>query len=588
MLKKIYYSFLIFFCFLLPGFAQEQGVPVIIDGTTVMRLYDTADTPAEPLAKKVTSIIEAKINAGAPGKELVVKDSDKGKAIYWGDTLVLIITKEQAKKQNSDLVALANLWNKNIISVVGEERLWVSERSLNIAVSESGSISVGDSGEISIKYDEKVLEVSSSPSTNTISFTPLTTGDFSVNIKRGKGRSIVKIFARERAGEIRSSIEQTVTGSPADADIIRMAAIMRVWDAVTIKSGASLYFKSLPEISSNLASGDKMTVPVSIIIDGPQYYRTEGTVNVVVKNQPIKWNETSFLWVSNRPETVKEDGILFKRNLTKEISARLLYSHKNGVDAKRKLIISIKNPNKKKTSLLIRKSSAGPDKYELYAGHKAAMRYMASYLSGSGMVLELAPGASAEIEDSDIQSQFLLSGFCDFQILEGESAEIKVLSYTSNSMPDYLPEIEEPFDPFKIHPHGVFPNPDTTISRSYKLSSPEPVYVEVGKWPWLIDSETAEPNTGNYGAIHRLKITFLNDTKQRGDVRLTFIPLNGLAQGSIILDGKLMETTMVKKHEPNEIKVFSLAAGEEREIELITMPEASSSYPVKFLFDRGI
>ena len=588
MLKKLYYSFFIFLFLLLPVLAQEQGVPVIIDGTTVMRLYDTSNAPAEPLAKKVTSIIENKINAGAPGKELKVKDSDKGKAIYWGDTLVVLVTKEQAQKQNSDLAPLATMWLKNIISVVGEERLWVSERSLNIAIAESGSISVGNSGDISFKYDEKVLNISSSPESNTISFTPLAVGDFSVNIKRGNGRAIIKIFSRERAGELRNSIEQIVTGSPAGADIVRMAAIMRVWDAATIKKGAYLYFKELPEVKHELLSGNKITIPVSVIIEGPQYYRTEGIVNVIVINKEIKWNAPQFLWVSNRPETVKENGILFKRTITKDMSTRLLYSHKNGTEAKRKLIISLKNPTRKKTSLLLRKVSAGPDKFELYAGHKAAMRYMAMYASGSGMVLELPPGGTAEIEDSDIQSQFLLSGFCDFQILEGDSAEIKVLNYTESSNPDSLQEIEEPFDPFKIHPHGVFPNPEITINKTYNLSSLDSEFIDVGRWPWLIDSETAEPNTGNYGAIYKLKVTLVNDTKHRGDVRLTFIPLNGVSQGSILLDGKLIETSVVRKDESYNVKVFSLSAGEKREIELITMPEASSSYPVKFLFDRGI
>ncbi len=587
MLKKFFLFFWVLI-FSSVGIHAQEPASVLIDGNVVMRIYDTDDESGDLTAKAASDKINAKIDGGASGKDLTLKDVPEGTAIYWKDTLIIVVTKKQALKQNSESKALATLWLKNILAVVGEDTLKVSKRLLNIAVGEEETISVGSSGALKLKYDSSRLRVSVSEEDNSISFSPLSTGDFSVIIQRGTARCIVKVFAKERAGVISPSIEQTVTGNPAAQELIQSAVMMRVWDAVTINKGAELYIKEPPVIPKDLRPGEKMTVSVPVVIDGENYYRAEGTVRVTIVNSNVPWIPAKELWVSNRPETVKDDGVLFKDVIAKDESARMLYSHKNGSPDRRKLMITVKNKGRQNMRLLFRKASAGPDKFEMYAGHKAAVRYISLYSSKSGFILDLAPGALAEVENTDIPKNFLLSGFCDFQVLEGTEAEVRVQNHTLPRRVEILPDINEPFDPFKIHPHGVFPQAEIVFDRSYKLSSGVVEEIEVGKWPWVIDSETGEPNTGNYGVIYKLNVKLKNDTNSRDSVKISFVPLNGTSQGTIFMNGELCETPVVRKEEFFELKRISLEPGETKELQMITIPEASSCYPVKFVFDRGL
>ncbi len=145
--------------------------------------------------------------------------------------------------------------------------------------------------------------------------------------------------------------------------------------------------------------------------------------------------------------------------------------------------------------------------------------------------------------------------------------------------------IEEPFDPFKIHPHGVFPSPVVEIEKSFSLSEKD-LSVEVGKWPWLIDGSTGEPNTGNYVVLYRIRVRLLNDMKERNHIQIVFAPQNGISMGSVLVDGALMETGIVRQDERARLTTMELAPGESRQVEIITFPEAGSCYPVNIQFSR--
>ena len=149
-----------------------------------------------------------------------------------------------------------------------------------------------------------------------------------------------------------------------------------------------------------------------------------------------------------------------------------------------------------------------------------------------------------------------------------------------------LKEIDEPFDPFKIHPHGVFPVPEILNENTYKVSSGD-LEVTVGKWPWVIDAQTGEPNTGNFGVVYTLKTNLVNDTSYPVTVDVIFTPLNGTSQGTFIIDGDLIESKILKKDTPQTIRQIKLRPNETLDCEIITIPEASSCYPVQFLFTNN-
>ena len=105
-----------------------------------------------------------------------------------------------------------------------------------------------------------------------------------------------------------------------------------------------------------------------------------------------------------------------------------------------------------------------------------------------------------------------------------------------------------------------------------------------GKWPWLIDGTTGEPNTGNYGVLYTLKVRVSNRTADQMKLSVMFTPMNGASLGSFLIDGKLYETGVVKPPESRKVTEILIAPREERIIEVVTLPEAGSCYPVSIKF----
>lgn len=567
----------------------EESTPLTIEESVVLRLFDTADGTSASQVEKASKLIEERLNKAYPGKELEVKKFKNGYAIFWRDTLIINVSKEQAQKHNSEPEDLANLWLNNLLTVIGRENLSVSQKSIKIPVNELSYIITSGTGEYKLTCNKlELLAVTIDNPNSKIMFTPKRTGDYSLLIKRGIERVIVTIAVRERAGKISQEIDQEVTGTPTSPDCISSAIAMRIWDGVELKPGANMTILELPTIKKSLKLGEHMKAPVKILLDGADYCKTEGTLTINIINKPIAWEKPEWLWISNRPERVAEDGILFNETLKLDQSIRLLYSHKNVSTQRRKLQLLIKNNSIKPAKLLLRKAVAGPDKYELYAGHIAAMRYMDLYRTESGYILEIAPKSDAAVEDTFIPQDALLSGFCDLQLVEGDPLQISVKSWSTKQEPTQLPTINEPFDPFKIHPHGVFQSPTLTIKENMKLdnSSNSVKEIDIGRWPWMIDPITAQPNTGNYGVIYNIVMELKNNSNKVKNINVSFMPLNGVAQSSLILNSELLEVKPTAKDSTTKIKTFSLEPGQTQKVEISTIPEASSSYPVKFIFQE--
>ena len=585
-----YSSFLFLFIFLFSlslVYAQEsQSIPVKVNETVVFRLFDTEEESASSIAERASKILNEKFEAGASGDSLkTTSEEGGGYSIYWGTSFIVTVTKEQALKHNSDPEALAKLWLKNINSFVAAKPLDMSASKIIVALGDSTSVTIGGEGKVKFKFPANTLQVSFDEDEDEVSIRPLKTGEFNLLIIRKNQRGTVKLIVKERAGKIAKDVELEVTGVPASVEVIKSGILWRIPDGVILKPGASVYLKDDISIYQSITEGDTSILSVPVILEGPNYISVEGVIKVHIKNNGLKWKNPSELFISNRPEIIKEDGILFNKQISELNHIRMMYSHKNGSDFNRKLTVSLKNKNPKPAKLLFRNAFAGPDKFEMYAGHKAAYRYMGLYESKSGFVLEVPAFGNIVVVEKTITPNFLFSGICDIEVLEGNGIDVKVETFKSKNNGN-LKEIDEPFDPFKIHPHGVFPVPEILNENTYKVSSGD-LEITVGKWPWVIDAQTGEPNTGNFGVVYTLKTKLVNDTSYPVTIDIIFTPLNGTSQGTFVIDGDLIESKILKKDSSETIKQIKLRPNETLDCKIVTIPEASSCYPVQFLFTNN-
>ncbi len=581
MKNALFSTIFLLLCFFTVAFAQENG-EVLVHGTVVIRFAPEKGVDLRQKAEAVTARLDEKIQGGARAREITVKPYQAVYAIYWGTTLLVVVDEVQARANKTTVPLLARRWAANIAAAVGDRPFRLSKDNLSMPVGteQRVQISGGPKSDMPhiISCDSSLVDASVDGENGDIVIRARSAGTARVVVGKGKERDVIRVFVKDWAGRLLPPVEKVVTGNPTPPEVLLEAALSGISEGVSLNPGAQVCLKEYPRILASLKSGYDYTVSIPVTIEGKGYFTVEGAVKVTLKNQQVLLQDPAMLMISNRPEELEEDGILFQGTVTKESPARIMYSHKNSSPSKRKLWITFKNPQRKPIKIFVAKACGGPEKFEIQAGHKAAMRYLDMMRTKAGYVLELAPGAFQVFDEYDMSPNFTLSGLCNLQILEGEALDVEVKNAENPRNPQ-LKLLQEPFDPFKIHPHGIFPSPQIEIKRQVTLPN-ESLNIEVGKWPWLIDATTGEPNTGNYGVLYNIKVRLVNRQDSAVKATLSFMPLNGTSMGTFIIDGNLYETGVVRQQEIVPITEIELSPKEDRVVEIVTFPEASSCYPV--------
>lgn len=569
----------------LPGI-PARAADVTVGGQVIFRIDDGAK--ADELSQRLENLLQG----GASAWAIKTVKKDKAVGLYWGDTLIVLVTPELAKANGSTPAALAELWASNLRTVAKEGLLKVDRARVELPVGGEASVqisglAVGDikaveaSGGVSLEVDQAA---------QVVVIRGRAVGKTKVDISRGKGRESVWVHVKDWAGKLPDQVSVEVTGNPAPGSMIAQAALAAAAQQARVKPGCQLVLDEGAFNVPSVPSGDTMRFSVPVGITGSEdYFPVHGQVPVVVNNLPLPFVESNLLLVSNRPERVDQDGILLEYTFSKKEPARLMYSHLNETRAKRNLWVNLTNPTSEPVRMVVSWTYAGPERNEVHVGQTAAKRFMEALGSQAGYVLTIPPRSAVELASHVMAPKALVNGFATFRILEGEKATVEVRTALAPARNDgsALPHLGAPFNPFKIHPHGVFAQPFFEHELEYTAGS-EPLAVRYGESPWLIDFETGLPNTGNFGVLYKMLVDLYNPDSQTRQVAIYFHPLAGPAGGTFLVDGKVYQASFRRKDNAALVTVVDLAPGETKSVEVVTFPEASSNYPAQVEFrDAG-
>jgi hypothetical protein len=183
----------------------------------------------------------------------------------------------------------------------------------------------------------------------------------------------------------------------------------------------------------------------------------------------------------------------------------------------------------------------------------------------------------------------LVSGLSHLQLLDGDELEVTVETSPQGVRPGNVGAlIDSPFNPFMIHPKGIFTNPQIVVSEKFVVGRKETAEIPFGRAPWLIDGDSGEPNTGNYGVLYEVRLEVSNPTSENRKVSLFFEPVGGVALGSFLVEGKLTETICLKPPARALISTVDLAPQEQRQIRIFTLPQAGSHYPARIVIQSPV
>lgn len=556
--------------------------PVTVGGETVMRLPDAE-------ANIVQQRIDNLLQNGADPEGILAKKTANGYGVFWGDKLLVEVDKALAKENKSTPEGLAIVWAKRLFELVGPGLLKVTPRTVLLPLGEKAVLELGGIAEGPVSIEGGSGVVQSTVEGETVVVDARAVGRTSIVVKRGKGKVRIPVRVKDWAGYPPRDVSIKVTGNPAPGEMVARASLTAVAGSTRLNPGARIKFpEEMPETPS-VPRGDKLRyrLPVEIVA-GENYFPVKARVNVEVESIDLSLKEANLLLVSNRPERVEDDGVLLEYTFSESEPTRLMYSHLNQTLADRNLWVNLYNETNSPVNVWIGATFAGPNRNEVHTGHMAAVRFLRQLGAEAGYVVEIGPRQRFVVAHHLMNRRDLLSGFVNLQILgEGKlRAEVHSKLAPSSNNTINSPRLGGPFNPFKIHPHGVFAQPYFEEWVDLDGDSQQ-AGVPYGKSPWLIDFETGLPNTGNFGVLYRYHFVLNNNKSRDLDWELVFEPFSGPGAGTFLVDGDILEAPFKKKGVETSLGVFRVQPGKERTVDVVTLPEASSNYPA-YLYMRPV
>ena len=281
--------------------------------------------------------------------------------------------------------------------------------------------------------------------------------------------------------------------------------------------------------------------------------------------------------ISNSPEIIREDGILYSDVLEGE--HRLYYHHINGSNETKKVYVLAVNQGDKPVRLTVQKSGTAGPADPMAVGRAAAYRFI-EYVPGESMFLELQPGEKVILNKglsdtvtpgNTVHGIFNINARDELQFIVLTVKDQKVSANYANLFT--LPRDDN-------HIRGTFSRGNRFLSVNLRDNEPARLVVADGEDDSFLrgkDDRLVSKNKGNYGLIYRIKIS----SKHR--VGVLFSPRGGVFAGAGEWDQQafyLPNSGILKPKDGAMIGVVE--AGKEKVLEFI--PPAGSYLPVNLVF----
>jgi hypothetical protein len=375
-----------------------------------------------------------------------------------------------------------------------------------------------------------------------------------------------------------------VTGDPASADYLRSAIADAVADAATLRSGASA--QVVPEtvaVHTDLAQDDQIETDVPSILSGDGYFTVNGSTHVIVQNVALPPIEPARLLVSDYPERLTADGVLFTARLDRTQAQRFLYYHFNPAGSPaRRILLKVHNGSNAPAIVQLIDGSAGPGVNELEVGHLSTERFLVRQARNEGAVVTIPPNATVNLLDAPLPADNVVSGILQLRLVGGDPLELTLLAQDAAAPLDQSIDTTRELAGGVPHARGIYPVPTFYFDRTYDVSGPD-LEIPIGQLP-LPNLREGEALAGDYGVEQAMNVVIVNTTRGPRSIALYANPRGGRATGTFLIDGTLVQAHGLTAFSRFKIWQDTVPAGTFQRVRIVTMPEGGSSYPLRLVF----
>ena len=433
--------------------------------------------------------------------------------------------------------------------------------------------------------DPTIVAVSVDQPARTISITGLAVGVTVVTVADARGLTRdVPVRVAYAAGFVADRIALHLTGDPASVGFVREAAIRAASAAASLRPGARA--SAVPEsiaTRGDLGVDDRTAVDVPLQMSGDAYLNAAGTTHIDLFNDALPRLAPSRLLVSDYPERLTADGVLFSATIDRTRPQRFLYYHYNpGTEPARRILVKATNTSLLPAVVHLIAGLAGPGANEMEVGHIATKTFLVRLRRNEGTIVTIPPNATVNLVNHDLPPNAVVNGILQLHEISGDPLTIAVVAQPADAPLDQSPDTANLLAGGAPHARGVYPVPEFFSDYTYPVDAPQ-LEIPLGGLP-LPNLREGEALAGDYGVEQNLRVVIVNTGRAAQAIALYANPRGGDATGTFIIDSTLVQAHRLGAFTRYKLWQETIAPGTYRTLQITTMPEGGSSYPLRLIF----
>jgi len=410
------------------------------------------------------------------------------------------------------------------------------------------------------------------------------TTTITVHDDRGTVTRDVPIRVAYAAGTAADEITLRVTGNPASVQFLKSAAAEAAAAAATARTGASVIAEATQvHVPAPLGIDDTGEVDVPVHIAGPGYIDFDGITHVELENFALPSIAPAELLVSDYPERLTANGVLFTADLDRSSARRFLYYHYNAAgEPARRVLLKAANPSNQPAMVQMIESSAGPGANEMEIGHFTTEHFLVREHQNEGTVIVIPPQTTVNLVDAPLPPGTLVSALLQLREVSGDPIHLALVAQDMSAPLDQSVDTTQLLSGGAAHARGTYSVPEFFFDYTYTTSD-DPLEIPIGQLP-LPNLRQGEALGGDYGVQQSITVTIVNPTRGPMPVAIYANPRGGRATGTFLIDRTIVQAHALPPFSKYKIWQETIRAGTFRRVQIVTMPEGGSSYPLRLIF----
>jgi len=291
----------------------------------------------------------------------------------------------------------------------------------------------------------------------------------------------------------------------------------------------------------------------------------------------------SRLMVSDYPEQLRENGVLFTATIDRTAPQRFLYYHYNppGQPARR-IVLRAQNTSMQPATLQFISGEAGPGANEMEVGHSSTVRFLAREAQNEGSVVVVPPQSSVTLVNQLLPPQTSVSNLVQLRELDGDPVGLTLVAQNASDPPDRPVDSATLLESEVKHARGIYRVPEFYFDYVYSVDSSEDLEMPIGQLP-LPNLREGEALAGDYGVMQSINLTIVNPTAAQAAIAIYENPRGGRATGTYLIDRILVQSHAVAPFTKWKLREYRVPPHSTFRVTITTMPEGGSSYPVRLI-----